>query len=395
MINGLLNLSVLSIIITTLVMTHITVIGVTLYLHRCQAHKSLELHPAVMHFFRFWLWMTTGMTTKAWVAVHRKHHANVETKEDPHSPVVLGLSKVFFGGVPLYRKAKSVKADMDRYGKGTPEDWLETNVYERFTILPLLVTLLIDSLLFGIWGPIVWGVQMIWIPLFAAGVVNGVGHYWGYRNFESPDASTNIMPFGIIMGGEELHNNHHAFATSAKLSVKWWEFDIGWLYIRILSALGLARVLRSVPQLTFDPNKEQLDGDTLRAVVGHRLQVMDQYWRCVVKPALKEERRKADKTARRLFRSAQKLIVTEESIIDERQKDKLNNLLYGRKVLKTIYEFRLQLQDIWHRSTVNQSEMLDRLQKWCQDAEASGIRYLQDFVKRIKSYTPSPAPVSH
>jgi len=236
---GLLQLPWWGYIVLILTLTQITVLGVTIYLHRCQAHRALELHPIVSHFFRFWLWLTTGMVTKEWTAIHRKHHAKVETKDDPHSPVALTIKKVFFEGAELYRKEAKNKETMERYGEGTPDDWIEKNLYSRHSALGISLMLVIDLVLFGAMGLTVWALQMAWIPLFAAGVVNGIGHYWGYRNFECKDASRNIIPFGLFIGGEELHNNHHAFATSAKFSSKWWEWDTGWFLIRALQLFGL------------------------------------------------------------------------------------------------------------------------------------------------------------
>ncbi len=242
MFSGILNSSILFDVITLLIMTHITVIGVTIYLHRCQAHRALELNPIISHFLRFWLWLTTGMLTKEWVAIHRKHHSNCEQDDDPHSPVKYGILRVLFGGVGLYRKAKDPET-IERYGNGTPNDFME-RIYTRVPYGGVLALAVIDLLLFGIPGVVMWAVQMVWIPFFGAGVINGIGHYFGYRNTNTPDQSRNVVPFGILLGGEELHNNHHAYPTSAKFSMKWWEFDLSWLYIRLLSVFGLARPTR-------------------------------------------------------------------------------------------------------------------------------------------------------
>jgi len=232
-------------ILFTLIATHLTIICVTLYLHRGQSHRGVEFHPALAHAMRFWLWLTTGMTTKQWVAVHRKHHQNTDVEGDPHSPHVYGIWNLVFGGVKYYNRAGSDAAMVMKYGMGTPKDWIERKLYTPHHRLGILVMLVIDLLLFGLWGFLVWGVQMIWIPFFAAGVINGVGHWWGYKNSPTKDHSKNILPWGIWIGGEELHSNHHADISNPKFSQKWYEFDIGWFYIRTLSWLGLAKVRTS------------------------------------------------------------------------------------------------------------------------------------------------------
>lgn len=387
MLHSLVSLSFWGNVAVTLVLTHVTVLGVTIYLHRSQAHRALDLNPVLAHFFRLWLWLSTSMGTRAWVAVHRKHHTFVDTEEDPHSPVILGLPRVFFAGVLLYRKERKVPETLERFGRGTPNDWLERNVYAERPFTGLFSLLAIELLIFGWPALLMWGVQMIWIPLWAMGFINGIGHFWGYRNFASPDSSTNIFPWGIIAGGEELHNNHHAYGTSAKLSVKWWEFDIGWLYIRLFELLGLAKVHRSMPKIIRDPKKNEVDSETLGAVLGNRFQVLDQYWRKVVRPVLREQKQRASKTQQGLLRRARMLLTKDESMINQEEQAQLNEILAQGPTLKTIYDFRNELQQIWHRTTANQIEMLERLQKWCQQAEASGIQTLQDFVGLLKTYT--------
>jgi stearoyl-CoA desaturase (delta-9 desaturase) len=229
-------------IIFTLLATHLTIVSVTLYLHRCQSHRGVEFHPAVAHAMRFWLWLTTGMTTKQWVAVHRKHHQNTDVEGDPHSPHVFGIWNLVFGGVKYYNRAGSDANMVMKYGMGTPKDWIERKLYTPHHRLGILVMLVIDLLLFGPWGFLVWGVQMIWIPFWAAGMINGLAHWWGYRNGETKDHSRNISPIGIIVGGEELHNNHHLNPASPKFSLKPWEFDIGWMYLKIFEFLKLAKI---------------------------------------------------------------------------------------------------------------------------------------------------------
>jgi len=229
-------------ILYTLVMTHITILCVTLFLHRGQTHKAVTFHPAINHFMRFWLWLTTGMVTKQWVAIHRKHHQGSDTEADPHSPQVYGIWRVLFGGAFLYHKASKDTAMVEKLGIGTPDDWLERNVYTPHSRLGILLMLIINLVLFGPIGLLVWGVQMIWIPFWAAGVVNGLAHWWGYRNTDTKDTSRNLIPFAFWIGGEELHNNHHADGANAKFSQKWWEFDLGWAYISLFKKLGLATV---------------------------------------------------------------------------------------------------------------------------------------------------------
>lgn len=387
MIHSLVSLSFWGNVIVTLILTHITVLGVTIYLHRCQAHRALDLHPALSHFFRMWLWLSTSMSTRAWVAIHRKHHTFVETEDDPHSPVVMGLPRVFFGGVILYRNESKVKETQERFGRGTPEDWLETKLYAPRPLTGVITLLILELMIFGWPALIMWVVQMLWIPFWAAGVINGIGHWWGYRNFGSPDASTNIVPWGIIAGGEELHNNHHAFGTSAKLSVKWYEFDIGWFYIRLFEILGLAKVHRSIPKIISDPKKNVVDSETLGALLGNRFQVLDQYWRRVFRPVIRELKQRASKPQQGLLRGARRLLNKDEGQRNSAEQAQLQEILAQGSTLKTIYDLRNELQEIWHRTTASQVEMLERLQNWCQEAEATGIQALKDFVALLKTYT--------
>ena len=385
--NGLLSMPLWGIAIVTLLLTHITIVSVTVFLHRAQAHRALDLHPAISHFFRFWLWLTTGMVTKEWVAIHRKHHAKCETEEDPHSPQMLGIRKVLWEGAELYRDEAENAGTLQRYGHNTPNDWLEQNFYSRHHSLGLLLMLAIDLLLFGVLGFAVWGIQMLWIPFWAAGVINGIGHYWGYRNYEPNDASTNIVPWGILIGGEELHNNHHAFPSSAKFSSKRWEFDLGWFYVRILSALGLARVKKVAPKPQRIPGKYVVDMDTLRAIVLNRFYIMADFGRFVVLPVLKEELQKADDSRRRFLKRARVALLRGDVRLDPQDRDRLQYALRISHSLRTVYEYRLQLQAIWNRTTVNHDKLLVSLQEWCHQAEASGIKYLQDFARTLRSYS--------
>ena len=374
-----------------LALTQLTIISVTVYLHRCQAHRSLELSPLVSHVFRLWLWLTTGQVTKEWTAIHRKHHAKVESVEDPHSPVAKGIKEVLLRGAELYRAEAKNLETMERYGQGTPDDWIERHLYTKHSALGVVLMLLTDIACFGMVGVAMWAVQMAWIPFFAAGIINGVGHYWGYRNFESKDSSRNVVPFGIFLGGEELHNNHHAFATSAKLSAKWWEFDSGWGVIRFLQLFRLAVPKRVVPKLTMLPGKTTVDTDTIKALISYRLQVMSRYTLEVVVPALQEEKKRAGKAGQTLLRRARTVLVRDASIMKVSQTARLANLLENFQSLRVVYQFRIKLQEIWSRSTASQKELLDALQEWCQQAEATGIEALLRFAKRLKTYVPQEA----
>lgn len=375
-------------LIELMVVTQFTIFSVTLYLHRCQAHRGLEFHPIVSHFFRFWLWLATGIITKEWVAIHRKHHAKVETYDDPHSPQVSGIKKVFFEGYELYRKESQNAETLARYGEGTPDDWMERHVYTDKNSLGILLMLATNLICFGTVGITIWAIQMLWIPLFAAGVINGLGHYIGYRNFEVKDASRNIVPIGMLLGGEELHNNHHAFATSAKFSAKWWEIDTGWWMIKFLGLFGLAKAKRILPQPKVNAAKTSIDTDTLRALITYRFQVMSRYAREVIAPSLRQERKSACKEAKRLLRSARTVLVRDASIMKTSQKARLAAVLENFQQLRVIYQFRLKLQEVWSRSTANQKELMDALQEWCQQAEATRIEVLQRFSMLLKTYVP-------
>jgi stearoyl-CoA desaturase (delta-9 desaturase) len=390
MLDGVLDLTWWQLVLVGLALTHVTIVSVTVFLHRAQAHRALDLHPVVSHFFRFWLWLTTGMVTAEWVAVHRRHHARCETEEDPHSPQILGLRKVLWQGAELYRDASSDAALVQRYSHGTPDDWLERNVYGRLRWHGVGLMLLVDIVLFGVLGAALWAVQMIWIPFWAAGVINGVGHFWGYRNFDSPDAATNIAPWGILIGGEELHNNHHAFPSSAKLSARAWEFDLGWAYIRLFERLGLARVRRVARQPQIDTSKTVIDMDTVRAVILHRMHVMASYARDVMKPVLVKELCRSEQSCRALQRQARRLLSSEEANLDERSRLRLASILERSQVLATVHQFRGRLKQVWERSATNQETLLAALQDWCQQAEQTGISSLVEFSRRLRGYLPAP-----
>ncbi|MGB5472180.1 MAG: transposase [Gammaproteobacteria bacterium] len=387
MLEGLLDLSFWGYIGATLLLTHITIASVTIFLHRYQAHNALTLHPSVSHFFRFWLWLTTGMVTREWVAVHRKHHAKCETVDDPHSPQVKGIWRVLLGGLGLYQIATRDAQTIKHYGNGTPDDWLERHVYSRHPMLGILLMAAIDLLLFGMPGLIIFAVQMLWIPLWAAGVINGLGHFWGYRNFETTDASRNLSPVGILIGGEELHNNHHAYAQSARLSNKWWEFDIGWLYIRTLALLGLARVRRVAPRVRIERGKQVVDLETLRAVLRDRYHVLTLYGRKVIRPVVRIERKTTDGTERTLLRQVRKLMTREDIAPDARARATLNEVLQRSQALATVYRFKTQLKALWTHTASDGASRVERLEAWCNEAERSGIKALQDFANTLRSYT--------
>ncbi len=386
---GLLGLPWWAYVVVALAMTHLTIIAVTLYLHRSQAHRSVDLHPAVSHLFRFWLWLTTGMVTREWVAIHRKHHATCETADDPHSPFVYGIRKVLFEGAELYREAAADEAMLAKYDHGTPDDAIERHLYSRFPYAGILVMLALDVLLLGLPGLTVFAVQMAWIPWFAAGVINGLGHWWGYRTYETPDGSTNIVPWGLIIGGEELHNNHHAYPSSARFALRRFEFDAGWFYLRLLGRFGLARVKRVAPRPVIDPDKKAIDIETVKAVVMSRMHVLETYARRVMLPVHKQELRRSQGQVYELLKRARRALIREESRMDARSRGRLREALDNSSVLHTVYEYRRRLQSIWENAASN-DKLINSLQEWCAQAEASGIKALQDFAVRLRGYSLQP-----
>lgn len=390
MLYGLLNLSFWGYVLATIVLTQITLASVTIYLHRHQAHRALTLHPIASHFFRFWLWLTTGMRTADWVGIHRKHHATTDVNGDPHSPQVEGLKKVLFEGAELYRTAYQDRKMIEKYSHGTPKDWIERTLYSGRSGLGIRLMLLLDLFLFGVPGITIWAVQMAWIPFWAAGIINGVGHFWGYRNFECPEAARNIIPWGFWICGEELHNNHHAFASSAKFSVKWWEFDLGWLYIRFLSILGLAKVKKLPPKLAVQKGKHQVDIHTVKAVVSNRFQVMSYYYNSVVRPILKLEKRQSyeSKNSKHLFQRAGRLLRLQENLLSPSAQLRLQTLLANHEKLQIVYNYRQSLQNIWLKTAKSQKELVDALQQWCKQAEESGLEVLNQFAQQLRSYVP-------
>ncbi len=384
--HGLLAPSLGALVLITLAMTHATIVSVTVYLHRYSAHRALELSPILKHFFRLWLWLSTGQNTLECTAIHRKHHAKCETEDDPHSPQVKGIKKVLREGAELYREEADNKETLQKYGAGCPDDWLERNVYSRFPMGGVAIMAVIDLMLFGVYGITIWAIQMMWIPVFAAGVINGIGHYWGYRNFECADASRNISPWGILIGGEELHNNHHTYPNSAKLSVRRFEFDAGWAWIRLFETVGLAKVRKVAPKPVIDSNAKGIDLEALRGVMQHRFQVMANYRKTVIVPVFKQEQERACEATRDLYARAKALFHKDLSLIKPTQQERLVSLTQSNETLDAIYQFRLRLQDIWSQTSRNSAEMVEALEQWYHDARESGIAALQDFADQLARY---------
>jgi stearoyl-CoA desaturase (delta-9 desaturase) len=386
--SGVFDLPWWGVALVALGLTHITIVSVTVFLHRHQAHRALDLHPLASHFFRFWLWLTTGMVTKEWAAIHRKHHAKCETVDDPHSPQILGINRVLWAGVFLYVQEAYNRETMERYGHGTPDDWIERNLYSRFAVLGLTLMGLVDVVFLGLVpGVIVLVTQIVWIPFWAAGVINGIGHFWGYRSWGTEDASTNIVPWGILIGGEELHNNHHAYATSAKLSNKWYEFDIGWMYICILEALGLAQVKKVAPTPRFTEAKA-VDSATLQAVITHRYDVLATYAQSLKRTYAEELgklRRFAPNDAH-VLQSLKRWLHRDEKSLGETERADLNEGLSKSRALHTVYSMRAELVTLWERSSASREQLVRQLQDWCHRAEASGIRHLVEFSRRLRCY---------
>ncbi len=385
--HGLLDWSTWQVVACTLALTHVTIAAVTIYLHRCQAHRALALHPLASHFFRFWLWLTTGMVTREWVAVHRKHHARCEVPGDPHSPAVFGIRRVLWQGTELYQAEAAVPATLAQYGTGTPDDWLERRLYSRFAWQGVALMLVLDVLLFGVLGATVWAVQMLWIPVTAAGVINGLGHWWGYRNFDGPHAATNLGPLGLLIGGEELHNNHHTYPTSAKLSARWFEFDVGWLYIRLLQACGLAQVTRVAPRPRRTLSKPEADLHTLHAIIANRHEIMARYARMLRRAFRADGRRTHDVTFDKPFLAlVYRLLRRDPALVTGEQAASLALFLRHRSMLGRLQQARAELAELWQRQHAAPDELLAYLRGWCERAEVSGIATLRDFATRLRSY---------
>jgi stearoyl-CoA desaturase (delta-9 desaturase) len=390
---GLLDASWWQIALFALVTTHITIAAVTIFLHRAQAHRALELGPVPSHFFRFWLWLTTGMVTKEWVAIHRKHHAKCETVDDPHSPVTRGIGTVLLTGSELYRAEAKVQETLAKYGHNTPDDWIERHLYSRYTWQGVGLLLILDLLLFGAVGATVWAVQMAWIPITAAGIINGLGHWWGYRNFEAADASTNLSPIGLIIGGEELHNNHHTYPTSAKLSVKPYEFDIGWGYIRLMEMVGWAKVRKTPPKLALGEIKAVADSRTLEAIIANRYEVMASYaaeMRRAVRAEIAHLKAQGAENSSRFKELvlAKAWLHRDADKIPSRVKPHLAMAVGASPQLGKLVAMREELRQLWTRTNVSAEQAVADLQAWCRRAEESGIAALQDFSRKLRAATP-------
>ncbi|WP_096666506.1 DesA family fatty acid desaturase [Polaromonas sp. AET17H-212] len=384
--NGLLAASWWQIVLYTLVTTHITIASVTIYLHRHQAHRAMDLHAIPSHFFRFWLWLGTGQVTKEWVSIHRKHHAKCETAEDPHSPQAYGIKKVFWEGAELYRAESKNKETMVKYGHGTPNDWIERNLYTRYSWQGVGLMMVINLALFGVAGLAVWAVQMIWIPVTAAGIINGIGHYWGYRNFEAPDASTNVSPWGIMIGGEELHNNHHTYPTSAKFSVKPYEFDIGWVYIRAMEKIGLATVKKVPPRLQLGDIQPVADEKTLEALIAHRYEVMAGFARELRRAGKAEiEALKARKADISVLQAANRWLHRDDDKVPAAAKPQVAQARAEHPVLDKMVTMREELRQMWLSRSASREQLAADLQAWCRRAEESGIAALQEFSMKLRA----------
>lgn len=389
--HGLFLLPVWGYFLLILGLTHVTIVAVTLYLHRDQAHRGLRLNPLIRHFFRFWLWLTTGMVTREWVAVHRKHHATCETCDDPHSPAVSGIRNVLWAGVNLYQKEAAQEETLRRYGNGTPDDFLERHLYSSYRNIGVTLLLLVQLTLFGLPGLVMWAAQMMWIPFFAAGVINGIGHWFGYRSFATDDLSTNIINIGVLIGGEEMHNNHHAYPSSARFSMRWWEFDIGWMYIRLLRMLRMAKVLHQAPRLKVRRGKIQIDQETMRALVTSRIMVMGQYARKVLLPTLRDEMRNTTGLYRLRLKRLGKMLPTLEHRLTPFDRDQLQQLLSQHPRLHEVIRHQERLQEIIRARNEGYRIMRTRLAQWCEEAEQTGIAGLQQFARRLCRYSLRPA----
>ncbi len=384
--HGLWNLSWWQVVLYTLATTHLTIAAVTIYLHRAQAHRALDLHAIPSHFFRFWLWLGTGMVTREWVAIHRKHHAKCETADDPHSPQTRGIETVFWKGSELYRAEAKNQETIGKFSHGTPDDWVEHNLYSRYSWQGVGLMLILNLALFGAAGAAVWAVQMAWIPVTAAGIINGIGHYWGYRNFEAPDASTNISPWGLLIGGEELHNNHHTYPTSAKFSVRKHEFDIGWVYIILMSKIGWATVKKVPPKLQLGAIKPVADEHTLEALIANRYEVMAGYARemrraCKAELALLNGKQ-ADLS---LLKAANRWLHRDDDKVPAAAKPHLARVLAAHPVLDQMVTMREELRQMWLNTSQSREQLASDLQAWCRRAEESGNLALQQFSMKLRA----------
>jgi len=392
--HGLLNLGLWGYVCISLLIMHVTLLGVTLYYHRDQAHRAVDLHPLLRHFFRLWLWMNTGANTREWVAVHRKHHAWCEQPGDPHSPRLFGLKTVLSRGAELYQDEAAKPETLEKYGKGTPNDWLERSVYGRWPNAGIVFLVVADLLLFGVPGIILISIQLLTMPVLAAGVINGLGHAKGYRNFDTDDASTNLWPIGVFVAGEELHNNHHAFPSSAKFSLRPWEVDMGWLHLKLFSALGLAKIKRVAPEPELTDEQSALDVDALRAIIINRMHVLRHFTYSVTLPILHRELDHLGKNANRAIRRAKRLLSWQPGLLDDSSRARLAELVESYPSMKTVLEFRKELKEFWGGAYASNEKLLAELGEWCARAEASGIQALEDFAAYLRSFRSMPDPVA-
>ena len=383
---GLLDLSAWQLVLYTFVVVQVTLSGVSLFLHREQTHRGIKMHPVLQHFYRFWTWFTTGMLTKEWVAIHRKHHAYCETEDDPHSPQVHGIKKVLFHGVTLYTAERKNQETMEKYGQGTPDDWLERNIYTRFHYLGIVLLAFTNIALFGVIGLLIYAIQMLWIPFFAAGVINGIGHYVGYRNYRTDDSSRNITRFGFFIFGEELHNNHHAFPSSCKFAHKKGEHDIGWYVIRLLNKLGLCEIRKVVPDLYVDNHNEDINGETVKAILTHKFNVLQVYIKDVIKPNLTIEYQNASRSFQKKIRKYTQNLSLDPQFLKTDIRHKWHSYFADSQSLQSLLQYKAELQSIWENNSKSVDEMIRDFKAWCAKAEQSGNRMLQEFADSLKRY---------
>ena len=386
LINGLIDFTWVEYLIYTLVVTQITIMSITLFLHRGVCHSAIEIKPILSHFFRFWLWLTTSMKTADWVAIHRKHHAKVETIDDPHSPIVHGINTVLFRGADLYNEERGNKETIEKYSKNCPNDWIEQKIYSGKSNLGVSILFIFNIFLFGVVGIIIWAIQMMWTPIFAAGGINGAGHYYGYRNFDTPDESTNIIPFAVFIGGEELHNNHHAFATSAKFSSKPWEFDIGWLYIKIFSILGLVKIKRLALNTVVEKTDKELDSETAYALLRSKIMVITNYTKKVIKPILKRESKAASNELKKLIKKSKNSFIRQPDRISNQSITDLQKIFNESVSLSVVYNLKNKLHDILNNKYTELEKFKETIEGWRLEAKKEGIDYLDEFSDSLKGY---------
>ena len=386
LINGLIDFTWVEYLIYTLVVTQITIMSITLFLHRGVCHSAIEIKPILSHFFRFWLWLTTSMKTADWVAIHRKHHAKVETIDDPHSPIVHGINTVLFRGADLYNEERGNKETIEKYSKNCPNDWIEQKIYSGKSNLGVSILFIFNIFLFGVVGIIIWAIQMMWTPIFAAGGINGAGHYYGYRNFDTPDESTNIIPFAVFIGGEELHNNHHAFATSAKFSSKPWEFDIGWLYIKIFSILGLVKIKRLALNTVVEKTDKELDSETAYALLRSKIMVITNYTKKVIKPILKRESKTASNELKKLIKKSKNSFIRQPDRISNQSITDLQKIFNESVSLSVVYNLKNKLHDILNNKYTELEKFKETIEGWRLEAKKEGIDYLDEFSDSLKGY---------